>query len=295
MNRLGLAAFLAVGMHGLFFFAFQGEWLPDSGPRISVEQGIAVSLDGPAAPDREPETEPPLAPATEDLLPTAPGGRRAAAGSNPPAIADPRSAAPPVLVPRRKKDAISPVAPPDRKFAAGPVASTETGENPPAAEPAAAEPASAAGEDTASMQPAPGLARKPARYRPDREPSGTEPVQTAEGEVQGAAQGAAGDDAAAESRPVGSFTEAIPLYEVNPPPAYPGLARKRGYQGTTLLHVLVDEQGRVARIDLKSSSGHAILDRAATEAVQHWRFQAGIHRGAAAAMWVDVPVRFRLE
>jgi len=36
--------------------------------------------------------------------------------------------------------------------------------------------------------------------------------------------------------------EAVPLYKVNPPPEYPRLARKRGYQGTVVLDVLVDQK-----------------------------------------------------
>jgi len=41
--------------------------------------------------------------------------------------------------------------------------------------------------------------------------------------------------------------EAVPLYKVNPPPEYPRLARKRGYQGTVVLDVLVDQNGKVGR------------------------------------------------
>jgi protein TonB len=85
------------------------------------------------------------------------------------------------------------------------------------------------------------------------------------------------------------------LYNVNPPPPYPGLAGKRGYQGTVLLHVLVDERGLAAQIDIESSSGHGILDRAATEAVQKWQFQPGRRHDLPVAMWVRVPVRFRLQ
>ncbi len=88
---------------------------------------------------------------------------------------------------------------------------------------------------------------------------------------------------------------ATPLYRVNPPPRYPRLARRRGLEGAVLLEVLVDVSGRVADIRIASSSGHAILDRAALEAVRRWRFTPGMVGGKRRQMWVTVPVRFQLR
>jgi len=89
--------------------------------------------------------------------------------------------------------------------------------------------------------------------------------------------------------------KAVPLYKVNPPPRYPAAARRRGAQGTVVLSVHVDEQGRVANLWLFESSGHGSLDSAALQAVRDWIFEPGMQGGRKVAMWVNVPVRFELK
>ncbi|MEA3280236.1 MAG: energy transducer TonB, partial [Thermodesulfobacteriota bacterium] len=83
--------------------------------------------------------------------------------------------------------------------------------------------------------------------------------------------------------------EAVPLYRVNPPPEYPGIARKRGYQGTVVLEVLVDQNGRVGDLRLFTSSGHSILDRKAMASVKGWLFEPGMKGDKKLDMWVRVP------
>jgi protein TonB len=89
--------------------------------------------------------------------------------------------------------------------------------------------------------------------------------------------------------------EALPFYLKNPPPKYPRLAKMRGYQGTVVLEVLVDQIGRVDDIRILRSSGHHILDRAATASVKEWQFVPGKRGGEKVEMWVRVPIRFELE
>ena len=89
--------------------------------------------------------------------------------------------------------------------------------------------------------------------------------------------------------------EATPLYRVNPPPRYPRLARRRGLEGTVLLEVLVDRNGRVREVRVQTSSGHPILDRAALSGVRDWRFSPGTIDGHPVDMQVLVPVRFQLK
>ncbi len=88
---------------------------------------------------------------------------------------------------------------------------------------------------------------------------------------------------------------ARPLYEVNPPPLYPRLARRLGKQGAVLLEVFVSASGRVEEVKVATGSGHGILDEAALETVRGWRFAPGLRNGRPAAMWVRVPVRFELR
>ena len=89
--------------------------------------------------------------------------------------------------------------------------------------------------------------------------------------------------------------EAIPLYRDNPPPRYPGNARRRGHSGTVLLMVYVNEKGETGQVRIFESSGHASLDRAAEIAVADWRFEPGTSGGIPTGMWVKIPITFELK
>ena len=93
----------------------------------------------------------------------------------------------------------------------------------------------------------------------------------------------------------GRVQEAVPLYKINPPPRYPRAARRRGAQGTVVLSVYVDAQGRAANVWVFESSGFRVLDNAALEAVKKWGFEPGRKGDRKVAMWVNVPVRFELQ
>ena len=92
-----------------------------------------------------------------------------------------------------------------------------------------------------------------------------------------------------------SIIEATPLYESNPPPHYPATARRRGYQGTVVLAVMVSETGSTQQIQIAASSGYAILDKAAMKAVYDWRFSPATRFGRPLAMRVKIPVQFILR
>jgi len=77
-------------------------------------------------------------------------------------------------------------------------------------------------------------------------------------------------------------------------PSYPAAARRLGAQGTTLLRVYVADDGRVGPIVIEQSAGHPDLDQAAIEAVRRWRFEPARKGKARVAMWVLLPVEFRL-
>jgi periplasmic protein TonB len=63
----------------------------------------------------------------------------------------------------------------------------------------------------------------------------------------------------------------------------------------TLLGVLVADDGRVADVVVKQSAGHPDLDRAAAEAVRRWQFEPARRGSETVAMWVLLPVEFRLR
>jgi periplasmic protein TonB len=87
----------------------------------------------------------------------------------------------------------------------------------------------------------------------------------------------------------------VPLYALNPAPVYPPLARRRNYEGTVILDVLVDTRGRATEVRIAHSSGHASLDQSALASVRRWRFEPARRSGTPIDMWVQVPVRFALE
>jgi protein TonB len=82
-------------------------------------------------------------------------------------------------------------------------------------------------------------------------------------------------------------------YQVRP--SYPSSARRLGAQGTTMLRVHVLADGRIGDVDIEESAGHRDLDQAAADAVRRWRFEPARRGDEAVAMWVRVPVEFRLK
>jgi protein TonB len=92
-----------------------------------------------------------------------------------------------------------------------------------------------------------------------------------------------------------TILEAKPIYRINPPPSYPNIARKRGYQGNVVLEVLIDKRGKVLDLVIFSSSGHSILDKTAIASVKKWLFQPGMRGSDKIEMWVRVPIRFKLN
>jgi protein TonB len=96
------------------------------------------------------------------------------------------------------------------------------------------------------------------------------------------------------SAPAPAFAQIA--YAEAPPPPYPARARQRGWEGTVLLRVRVDERGIPREVRIERSSGHALLDRSASEHVlRRWRFQPAQHDGRAAVAWARVPIGFRIE
>ena len=93
----------------------------------------------------------------------------------------------------------------------------------------------------------------------------------------------------------GTIQVAYPRYQLNSPPAYPYLARKRAQEGTVILQVLVKRDGRVGDLEIDVSSNFTLLDRAAKTAVQKWSFEPGRRGEERVPMWVRVPVTFKLN
>jgi periplasmic protein TonB len=101
--------------------------------------------------------------------------------------------------------------------------------------------------------------------------------------------------AVASLPPDGVTQTAVPRGGYQVRPSYPNNARRLGIQGTTLLSVFVAIDGRVADVVVKQSAGHPDLDQAAADAVKRWRFEPARRGNETVAMWVLLPVEFRLR
>lgn len=84
-------------------------------------------------------------------------------------------------------------------------------------------------------------------------------------------------------------------YLKNPAPHYPRLSRRLGEEGTVVLRVLINAEGKAEKLEIATSSGHTRLDDAALNTVQTWRFVPGKRAGMPEAMWFNVPIRFVLD
>src|SRR5690606_30607101 len=85
-------------------------------------------------------------------------------------------------------------------------------------------------------------------------------------------------------------------YADAPSPPYPRDALRAGLQGTVMLQVLVDVDGRPLQVDVEHSSGHRVLDNAARRYVlQHWTFRPAMRDGRPVQAIGLVPIAYSLD
>lgn len=89
----------------------------------------------------------------------------------------------------------------------------------------------------------------------------------------------------------GGVSAPVLVYRVEP--EYTEEARKAKYQGTVVLHAVVDADGTVRQVRVVRSLGLG-LDEKALEAVKQWRFRAGQKDGRAVPVAASIEVTFRL-
>jgi len=94
--------------------------------------------------------------------------------------------------------------------------------------------------------------------------------------------------------PAPLFVAATPRVELNELPEYPRRARARGWEGTTLIQLHIDVEGRVTSGVVLTSSGHEELDRAALLAAGRWRFTAARSGDTPVESIVEAPIVWRL-
>lgn len=88
----------------------------------------------------------------------------------------------------------------------------------------------------------------------------------------------------------------VAAYLNNPGPRYPSQSIRMREQGTVMLLVLVNAQGRAEKVTVDTGSGYSRLDEAAVDVVRsRWRFVAAKQGDQAVAAWVKVPITFELK
>ncbi len=92
-----------------------------------------------------------------------------------------------------------------------------------------------------------------------------------------------------------AVTETAPAEILNPPPDYPVLARRRGYEGSVVLAFEILPDGTCDGVRVAEPSGYEVLDQAAVRAVQGWRFKPALRNGEPIAVTQRIRFTFRLQ
>jgi serine/threonine-protein kinase len=85
-----------------------------------------------------------------------------------------------------------------------------------------------------------------------------------------------------------------PRLLARPQPSYPAIAQRMRKEATVIVRVLVDERGRVAQAEVKSSPAGFGFDQSALQAAKGAKFAAATQGGQPVKMWVDLPIHFKL-
>ncbi len=78
-------------------------------------------------------------------------------------------------------------------------------------------------------------------------------------------------------------------------PLYPLIAKKSGWEGTVLVRVTVEKNGRASQVDVSRSSGHKVLDDAALKAIKRWTFRPAQDGNIRIRSVVVIPLKFSLK
>ncbi|OGW81985.1 MAG: hypothetical protein A3G33_04355 [Omnitrophica bacterium RIFCSPLOWO2_12_FULL_44_17] len=91
-----------------------------------------------------------------------------------------------------------------------------------------------------------------------------------------------------------SFT--LPYLESIPKPVpYPRSAIRHELEGKVVMALEILKDGSVGRSHMANSSGFAILDKAAMNAVKTWEFHPALKSDKPIVEYIEVPVSFELE
>ena len=78
-------------------------------------------------------------------------------------------------------------------------------------------------------------------------------------------------------------------------PPYPQFARAKGWEGTVVLRIKINQAGAVDSVRTRKSSGFPILDESAVQSVKTWSFEPAKDGEFPIPVTVDLPIRFDLD
>ncbi|MFO7749132.1 MAG: TonB family protein [Desulfobacteraceae bacterium] len=289
-SHLAAALAIALGIHGALFFLLP-EMMPNEKKRdLFTKDSVEITMaavkaqkNDNAFPTKPPASKKTEAPSAEDPpAPQPPEQKRKLPNAR-------RSAAPqpdPITAPDLKPVAPRPV---PREKLPVPEQTAVSAPEPP-------EPPDPIDTPPSAPQPFPGIEPPPDSLKPKA--AGQPPGTSAPGRSDPRENPQPDNKGKKTQSPLSGqkeITRAIPLYRSNPLPPYPANARRRGFEGTVELMVRVSKKGTVSEIEIETSSGHRSLDRQACKTVKQWEFEPGKTSGTPRAMWVKIPVTFKLQ
>jgi len=116
------------------------------------------------------------------------------------------------------------------------------------------------------------------------------------GRLDNRTQQALGLSAPAPSTSKNADSEAILSRFIDKPPLeYPAKARLQGWEGTVTLRFEMLADGTIGTIEVAKSSGHAILDTAAQNALKQWRHRPPSRQGQPETTWATLDFNFTLD
>ncbi len=77
--------------------------------------------------------------------------------------------------------------------------------------------------------------------------------------------------------------------------SYPRWALRQGWQGDLEIALEILKDGHVGRFKVMKSTGHKILDDAATEAIHTWKFYPAMKDGKIILTCIRIPVKFQIN
>lgn len=174
---------------------------------------------------------------------------------------------------------------------------------PPAPAPAPSPPPPPPAAEKKRPSPKPRAERKPAPAQPPARPQTAAPaVQPEERPPPPAAVTAPPASAPATETPSAAappprtpVSISASYAATNRKPEYPRLSRQLEEQGTVVLRVLVRADGTAGAVEIRTSSGSALLDQSARNAVQTWRFNPATQDGRPVDEWFLIPIPFKLQ